>query len=86
MEESNIQCTVLFFAAAAEATGERELQLSLPFGSTVADAFEELVRSCSSLQKLQQSCALAVDEKIVPMDTSLTDGCTIAILPPVSGG
>jgi molybdopterin converting factor small subunit len=74
---------VLFFAAAAEAVGKRQQIVTLERGATIADVVAEIH---PSLAALQYACAFAIDEKLMPIDTKLTDGCTIAVLPPVSGG
>jgi molybdopterin converting factor small subunit len=55
-------------------------------GATVGDAFDGLANSSAQLETIASMCALAVDGKLASRETSLHDGCTIAILPPVSGG
>ncbi len=86
MEEGKITCNVLFFAAAAQAMGCREQEISVERNATVGDVFDELVETSEQLASLSSSCALAVDGQIAPRESALQDGCTIAILPPVSGG
>jgi molybdopterin converting factor small subunit len=76
----------MFFAGASQAMGCREKEIFLPANATVGDAFDLLARECSQLQALSASCALAVQGKLVDRTTMLHDGCTFAILPPVSGG
>ena len=84
MADDKLTCTVLFFAAAADAAGKRQMEITLDRGATVRDVIE----SCANeaLESLCKVCAFAIDEKLMPIDTKLTDGCTIAVLPPVSGG
>ncbi|MBC8522509.1 MoaD/ThiS family protein [PVC group bacterium] len=86
MADGKVTCTILFFASASEAAGERERLVSLDEGSTVADVFAKVSQDCQPLAALKSSCAFAIDEKIVQGDTEITDGCTVAVLPPVSGG
>ena len=77
---------MLFFAAAAEAAGRRDQTLTIPAGSTVAQAFESVTQDCHALETLQSICAFAIDERLVQGSEEVIDGCTIAVLPPVSGG
>jgi len=83
--EDKLKCKILFFAQAAEAVGERERTVSIESGSTIADVFEHIANTCPALVLLQQTCAFAIDEKLVQADTEVTDGCTVAVLPPVRG-
>jgi len=77
---------VLLFAAAAEAVGCNEKKLTLPISSTASDVFDALAAECEALTAMKGFCALAIDQQLVARETVLTDGCTVAILPPVSGG
>ncbi|MBC8202525.1 MAG: molybdopterin converting factor subunit 1 [Planctomycetes bacterium] len=86
MAENNITCKVLFFASAAEATGQREQTVEVALGATVAELFAILSSESPALQQLQKICAFAIEEKLVHADTEITESCTIAVLPPVSGG
>ena len=86
MADGNVTCTLLFFAAAAEAVGERRMTITLSENSTVADVFAKVSKECQPLADLQTICAFAIDEELVQGETAVSDGCTIAVLPPVSGG
>lgn len=81
-----MKCNVLFFAAAAQAVGCRETELVVPSGSTVGDAIQLLATKHEQLNQLNAQCAVAIDQQICSKDTQLTDGCSLAFLPPVSGG
>ena len=81
-----MKCKVLFFAAVAQAMACREKEIQVASSATVGDVFDSLAQGCESLARLSSSCALAVDGKLTKRKTILHDGCTIAILPPVSGG
>ncbi|MDP7005396.1 MAG: MoaD/ThiS family protein [Phycisphaerales bacterium] len=81
-----MKCKVLFFAAAADAIGSREIELIAPVNISVGEAFELLESKHSGLSDLRGICAFAIDQKICSTETLLTDGCTLALLPPVSGG
>jgi molybdopterin converting factor subunit 1 len=82
----DLTCTILLFAAAADATGKREMKITLPASSTVGDAFDAVANEHESLAAMKEYCAIAVDQQISKRSTPLHDGCTVAILPPVSGG
>ena len=81
-----MKCKVLFFAAAAQAMECREKEITLEQDATAGDAFDSLTQRCQSLAAISSCCALAVDGQLAQRKTQLHDGCTIAILPPVSGG
>ena len=77
---------MLFFAAAAEAVGCRETSLSLPTNATAGDAFDAIAATHEALAAIKDQCAIAVDHQLCSSSVQLQDGCTVAILPPVSGG
>ena len=81
-----IPCTVLLFAQLADSIGERELAIELAPGATVADALTHLAARYEPIAALDGHLAVAVDEQYRPPTTPLTPGCTIALIPPVSGG
>ena len=86
MAEDKYTCTILFFASAAEAFGLRETTISVDSGSTLADVIAHIAKMSPALASIQQTCAFAINETLVQSDTVITDGCTIAVLPPGSGG
>ncbi len=86
MVGGELKCNILFFAAAAQAMDCRKQEITIASGTTVGDAFDSLADSCEQLAALSSICALAVDGQLAKRDTQLHDDCTIAILPPVSGG
>ncbi len=83
---SDITVTVLFFAAAADAAGCRERTMTFPAGTTTGAAVDAVVAEIPDLASIRGSCAMAIDRRVVGSDADLTAGCTLAILPPVSGG
>jgi molybdopterin converting factor small subunit/GNAT superfamily N-acetyltransferase len=78
--------TVLLFAQARERAGSSRYSLELPEGSRVSDALAMLERDHPGLGTLRPHLAVAVDRRLAPLDTPLSDGCELALLPPVSGG
>ncbi len=81
-----MKCKVLFFAAASQAMDCREQEIIVQQDATAGDVFDILAQGCESLSALSSICALAIDGQLASRETPLHDGCTIAILPPVSGG
>ena len=81
-----MQCTVLLFAQLAEALDTRQLTIELPDNSTVADALDLLASRHEAIESLRDRIAVAVNEAYAGMQTILTPDCTIALIPPVSGG
>jgi molybdopterin synthase catalytic subunit/molybdopterin converting factor small subunit len=77
---------LLAFASAGDALGTGEMELELPEGSRLADLRERLDRDHPGLGPLWPRLAVAVDGRIAPPDTPLSDGVEVALLPPVSGG
>ena len=80
--ESDLKIQLLLFATAADAVGQSQMELIVPEGSTA----KSVCNSIDSLVEMSERCAFAIDHAFVNPDTSVTDGCTLAILPPVSGG
>ena len=81
-----MQVTVLFFAAARELAGVGKEELELPEGSTVGALRRRLGELHPRLAPLLARSALAVGEQFAEDEEKLTDGATVAALPPVSGG
>ena len=81
-----MKCTVLLFAELRELVGRDRLSIELGDRATVADAIEELARNHEAIGKMRGRIAVAVDQRYQPAAATLDDGCTIALIPPVSGG
>ncbi len=81
-----MRCTVLMFAQLADAVGARSLEVELADGATVADALDVLAARHDAVRELRGRIATAVGEAYVPESAPLRDGCTLALIPPVSGG
>jgi molybdopterin converting factor small subunit len=61
------------------------LQLDVPEGATVAEALARLSGD-AELKALVDRCACAEGDCLVPRGQILSDGMTLALIPPVSGG
>lgn len=77
---------VVAFASASDALGTSELELALPDGARVAELRERLEGDHPGLAPLWGRLAVAVDGELAPPETPLSEGCEVALLPPVSGG
>jgi molybdopterin synthase sulfur carrier subunit len=98
--ELGLRINVRFFAAVRELVGSREETLELPEGGTVENLLDLLVERHGKpfrdyvydpkSDELRRSLQILVGDK--PMSalngpsTVLTDGCVLAIIPPVGGG
>ncbi len=81
-----MRCEVLLFAQLAEAVGHDRLTIELPDGATAADAIEAISRDHAAVGQARATLAVAVNERYCDGSRALTDGDTIALIPPVSGG
>lgn len=77
---------VIAFATASDLLGTEALDLTLPEGSGTAELRRALVARHPNLDILWERLAVAVDGELVRGERRLTDGCEVALLPPVSGG
>jgi molybdopterin synthase catalytic subunit len=83
---ATIRVRVLGFATAGEALGAGEIAVEMPAGSRVEDLRRRLDADHPALAPLWPRLAVAVDGELAAADAPLTDGCEVALLPPVSGG
>ena len=95
-----MKVNVQFFAAVRELVGLREETLELPDGGTVRNLLDLLAeRHGRGLRdyihdpksdQLRRSLQILVGDKptsaLNGLETVLTDGCVLAIIPPVGGG
>jgi MoaE-MoaD fusion protein len=77
---------VRLFAMQREAAGTRELEVEVPHGATVADAWTAAVSSVPALAPGRASLRFAVNGTYADVDAPLADGDEVACIPPVSGG
>lgn len=81
-----MQVSVRLFGSLREATGAKELAVSLAAGASVADLFVLLSASQPAFQKLGVKLRVAVNQDVVGFEQRLAEGDEVAFLPPVSGG
>lgn len=86
MDRGQIKITVLLFGACREAAGVEELELGIESQATAETAWESLRARFPQLDRFDRSILLAVNEEHARRETTLDDGDTLAVFPPVSGG
>ena len=77
---------VRLFAMQRELAGTREVELALPSGSTIEDAWRALVERFPTLAPGRPAVRFARNAGYAPAGTELADGDEVAMIPPVSGG
>ena len=81
-----MNCPVLLFAQLAESIGSDRVTIELNDGATIEDALQELASQYEIIALMCDSLAVAVDDRYCKRTTTLNDGDTLALIPPVSGG
>ena len=82
----DLSIEVQFFGHYSEYFGGRPLSVSLPFGAKLNDLVKLLVEADARLDSMTQGCRFAVGEDYASLDAVLKEDCTVAVLPPMSGG
>lgn len=85
-ESKQISIHVLFFGAARDEAGSREINLSIETPATVASASALLGKKFPGLQRFGRSLLFAINQEYASLDEYLHDKDELAIFPPVSGG
>lgn len=81
-----MQVRVRLFASLRETVGRERLELQLPEGASVEEAWRRLADQHPALEPRRQSLAAAVNRTYAAFDATLKDGDEVAFIPPVSGG
>jgi molybdopterin converting factor small subunit len=77
-----MQVNILFFGQLTDITGTDKLQMN-----EVMDTFDLVVRLQQQFPALKDSkYIVAVDKKVISVNIMLSNNCTVALLPPFSGG
>jgi molybdopterin synthase catalytic subunit len=84
--DAEIEIEVLFFAGAAEAVGQKRLRLTVPAGESLGDLSKRLEGCYPGLTRWVHSGRWAINEAFCKPSTVLEHPCTLAFIPPVSGG
>ena len=80
-----VNVRVLLFADYAERLGLETVRVALPAIATVADALEH-VRSLPGGERIPPKPLCAVNLAHAALDTPLSEGDEVAVLPPLAGG
>jgi MoaE-MoaD fusion protein len=80
-----VALTVLYFAAARDATGRDAEKIAAPPGD-VGALRRLLAERHPALGRILPRCRIAVDQEFTGDDTPLRDGAEVALIPPVAGG
>ena len=81
-----VEVTVLFFAAHRERVGTASTLVSLPDRATVGTLLSELRARGGGWADLPSAPAVAVNRSYADVDSELSDGDEVALIPPVAGG
>jgi molybdopterin synthase catalytic subunit len=81
-----LRVQVRLFAMQRELAGTRGVELALPAGATIEDAWDALVGRFPDLAPGRAALRFARNGGYAPPETPLTDGDEVAMIPPVSGG
>jgi MoaE-MoaD fusion protein len=81
-----VHVRVRLFAMQRELAGTRGVELALPDGATIEDAWAALVDRFPNLAPGRAALRFARNGGYAPPETPLGDGDEVAMIPPVSGG
>ncbi len=81
-----MQITISLYAAHREAVGTATVQLAVPEGTTAGGLWEILTKRYPNLDRMPRPTTVAINDTVVPQDSTLADGDRVALLAPVSGG
>lgn len=77
---------VKFFAAFREKTGQKETEIDVANGTSVADLLASLVEKMPELADVAQASRFVIDQEFVDGGTLLKEGNEVVFVPPVAGG
>lgn len=83
---THMKVTIKLFASFREAAGAPQSVVEIAPGTTISQLWRDLVEAHPSMQPLSSSAAFALNGRYTREDAALSDGDTVAFLPPVSGG
>jgi sulfur-carrier protein len=86
VNEKTMKIKIKAFANVREAFGFDEKELTVSDGISVKEVVQQLKKSYRPLNEFDGSLLFAINEEYRPDNTALSDGDTLAIFPPVSGG
>lgn len=81
-----VRIQLLLFATVKDRIGQSRLSLELADSATIADAKAMLSRDFPAAKRSIETAIAALNEEFSHADAKLSDGDTLALFPPVSGG
>ncbi len=81
-----VEVRVRYFGRAREIVARGDERLTLPEGSSVAEAAEALGAAHPSLAPYLPNCSFAVNERYATREERLAEGDELAVVPPIGGG
>jgi len=81
-----MRVTVQLFARLREIAGTDEWTCEAAPGASVADVWRAVSAAHPGLAEFSAAVSAALNEEFTPMSARVTDGDSVAFLPPVSGG
>jgi molybdopterin synthase sulfur carrier subunit len=80
-----MRITVEYYGLLRQLMGAERTDVELN-GTTIAEALDQLCRQQPLLAEQLPRVACAIGCELVGREGRLTDGCTLVLIPPVSGG
>jgi molybdopterin converting factor subunit 1 len=77
---------ILFFGAAADRAGARQIEVPLSDQAKLAEIWPVLTDMYPDLAPMRDTLAFAVNGEYARMEDAISPGDEVAVLPPVSGG
>lgn len=81
-----LRVKVLFFGPIRELTGASEERIEVPGGATLENVFDLYCSRFPRLSGFRASLVASRNQDFASWDSPVSEGDTIAFLPPVSGG
>ena len=85
-EQQTITITVHYLQALRDELGKPEEPMTISEGTTAREALDQLRGKYAELTKWRGAILLAINQQWAKGDEQLSDGDTLALMPPVSGG
>lgn len=80
-----MRITVEFYGVLNQLMGRERMTLE-SVGTTVAEVLEQLHQEKPQMKEQMPRLACAINNDLVHREHPLTEDCTLALIPPVSGG
>lgn len=82
----SVSVKVLFFGAAADRAGARQIEVPVDEEATLGELWPVLTDMYPGLTPMRDTLAFAVNSEYARMEDMVSPGDEVAVLPPVSGG